>query len=280
MADKRWVSTDGNLSTAASYSPSGVPTVGDSLFFDGSSQMDVVSGLTAFSAFDMTQIWTQSPYRGDIGADGNPLTAQVRWLIHQGSGSLFHAYKSHTSQAYVVIDSPNLQDAYTLVSTNGAAGVNMTLACLNGGIRILDNATSAIGTLLVGGKFTSRLPIVNIGLTSGVVTYRQTGGTVTTKTPLGISTSHAIIDGGTLVYDAGATDDWAWMEIAGGYVQYNSAATLTRCTVSSGTLDMMGDSRAKTITTLTLLPGSRFLTHKNVTVGTLIDLRESFPILP
>ena len=43
---------------------------------------------------------------------------------------------------------------------------------------------------------------------------------------------------------------------------------------------MMHDSRAKTITNLTLLPFATFNTHSNITVTNLIDLRSSSPILP
>ena len=122
---------------------------------------------------------------------------------------------------------------------------------------------------------------MNIGAGFGPVSnYRQSSGTVTTKSDLGTSTGSCVIDGGTLIYDMTSADNWAKMDITGGYVQYNGTGTLSACVVSNGVLDMTYDSRAKTITNLVLLPGATFLTHFNITVNTLIDLRGESPILP
>jgi hypothetical protein len=285
MAKKRWVSTDGNLSTAASWSPSGVPIANDSIYFDGSSNLDVLAGLTAFASVDLDRIWIQAAYQGNIGADGNALDTQAKIIIHNGSGSLYHIFGIHsaTTPDYVVIDSPNLQDAYTLTDTNGAEGVDLVLACLGGGVNIVDNSNIVVGTMFVGGGSFSNQPAVSIGAISGNLVYRQIGGYVITKRALGSSgaSGRAIIDGGTLVYSAEATAALAWLnlEITGGRVEYNGLGAITSCIVSSGTLDMTKDSRAKTITKLTLLPGSQFLTHDDITVTTLVDLRPDYPIL-
>jgi len=149
-ADKRWVSGDGDLSAAASWSPIGVPGLNDSLFFDGSSQMDVVSHLGAFSGVDKKLIWLTSAYDGYVGANGNPLTVPVAHLIYNGSGSLYHAFQSHSTQTtYIVIDSPNLQDAYTLASGGDA---NCILAILGGRCVMLGGAgpLSSIFVVLPG----------------------------------------------------------------------------------------------------------------------------------
>lgn len=284
-ADSVWNSVDGNMSTAASWSPSGVPITLASLFFNNMSQADVSSGLTAFSLFDINKIWVQSPYSGNIGAIGNALFVQCKHLIHNGSGSLYHHVGLHTSPMYVVIDSPNMQDAYTLTDTDGAVGVSLTLAIKRGLARIPSSSGggTVIGSLFVGGDGGSD-PVVEIGRTDGNLLYRQTNGYVTTGTALGSygSTGRAIIDGGTLVYNADGKTAVAWVnvEVTGGRFEYNGLATMTSCIVSSGALDMTKDSRAKTITKLTLLPGSNFLTHNNITVTTLIDLRPKYPILP
>jgi hypothetical protein len=283
MADKRWVSTDGNLATAASYAPSGVPFANDSLYFDGSSNIDVSSGLTTtFFSTQLTRTWVQAPYQGDIGAEGNAFTLPCTQLIHNGSGSLYHDALTTTPHYSVVIDSPNQQDAYTLVGTDGAGGVTLDVACISGGVRIL-GSTTVLRRLLVGNGRNSSLPIVTIEAISACLTMYQSGGYVTTKKGLGLdfggNTGRAIIDGGTLIYDALGTSGWNVVEIAGGRMEYNGTGTMTSCIVSSGTLDMTKDSRAKTIATLILMPGANFHTHKNITVSSFTDLRGPYPIL-
>ena len=289
MADKRWVSTTGDLNAAASYSPSGVPVDLDSLYLDGSSNIDVMSNLTALSAggISMTRVWLQSPYQGDFGADGNVFFASVKHLIHNGSGSLYHHAIAPVTSSYFVIDSPNQQDAYTLVDTDGAAGATMTLACISGGARIAEKVGATgivLRELLIGGRGGVFSPTVAIESFNSIITYRQSGGYVNMRKGLGSdfggTAGRAILDGGTLVYDALGTSGWNKLEITGGRMEYNGTGTMTSCIVSSGTLDMTKDSRAKTIATLILMPGAVFVTHRNITVTTLIDLRDSYPILP
>ena len=288
MADKRWVSTTGDLGAVASYDPSGVPIDLDSLYFDGSSNQDAHTSMSTFSAITITRFWAQPPFQGDIGANGNPILMTAKQLVHQGSGSVYHDHPAVSGPSYIVIDSPNLQDAYTLTATGGAGGLDATWSVVNGRMIVLDNSSSVLGTLLVGpGRLAA--PIVDIGKINTVADYRQSGGFVTTKTPLAanLSTSRAIIDGGTLVYhkDATTTLPWTKMAITGGRVEYNGVGVsggvhMTECVLASGILDMTKDSRAKTISKLIILPGGVFLTHKNITVTTLIDLRGSYPILP
>lgn len=284
MADSRWASTDGNMATAASYAPSGVPIVNYSLYFDGSSNMDANSGMGTLDGFDGTRIWLQRPYQGDVGAEGNSLFVRAKYLIHQGSGSLYHGFDTvHTSGVgYTVVDSTNLQDAYTL--TDGTAASGMSWYFLNGGSRILDNVNAySIGGMFVGSKVFSSSPTLNIGTGLNTVTsYYQQSGVVSTKVALGPSSGagYAVINGGRLTYEAIATASWNRLLLVGGYVTYNATGTLTDCVISSGTLDMTKDSRAKTITNLTIMPNGNFLTHANITVTKLIDLRPEVSILP
>lgn len=282
MADSRWVSTSGDLNAAASYAPSGVPADTGSLYFDGSSNQSVVSGLTAFSGYanGITRLWTQSPYLGDVGANGNSLVAAIKYLIHNGSGSFYHSHLSAWPKSYIVVNSPNQHDAFILSGTDGAGGVDLTVAVLQGHAEVLTDNTIVLGTLLVGGAGV-QYPSVEIGVINACNSYRQTSGFVTTKTGLGTSTDRALIDGGTLIYDSTATSGWANVEVAGGLFEYNGTGTMAFCIVSSGTLDMNQDSRAKTITKLILMPGANFLTHDNITVpsGGFFDYRVSPPIL-
>jgi hypothetical protein len=276
--DKRFVGIDGNLNATTSWSPSGLPIAGDSWFFDGSSKYDVSSGLQAFAAIEPAKIRIQSPYEGNIGADGNFLRVPVRRLIHQGSGSLFYEYVLvFNFDSYILIDSPNLQDAFTFY--NPASPSNVRMLIRRGRAKLLD-AGGSIAQLIVCSR-DGLGPFVTIGANYGAVAYyHQTSGEVTTKSDLGISTGDCIVDGGTLIYDAASTDAWNRIVVAGGRVIYNGTGTLTECIIDSGTLDMTQDSRAKTISALTIMPGSNFYTHENISVTKLIDLRENIPTLP
>lgn len=280
MADKTWVSTDGNLNAAGSFSPSGVLASGDSLFFDGSVQTDVSSGLTQPSTFDMVTVWTQRAYEGDVGAHGNPLTCQAKRIIVQGAGSFYHAYQTPIvdNGTYVAVDSRNMQDAYTLTSTETATGLG--LWCVSGAATILD-AVTHINSIFVA----PRGPGVRLTIGSGITTnlnYYQCGGFVTTKSPLGSADRFAHLAGGTLVYDRAATSTWTAVTIkSGGRFVYNGSGQLTLAIVeANGILDMTQDSRAKTISILYLMPGANFLTHNNITVSSTVDLRGQVPILP
>lgn len=280
MADSIWISTDGNLNAAGSYSPSGIPGAAGNIAFDGSSDVDVSSGLTALSAVDLTRIWTQPGYDGDVGASGNPLTTAVRRLIVQGSGSFWYAQEDHATYNTTMVDSPNQQDAFTLVSTAATLG---GLYCLNGGVDILSGA-GTIAYFMIGSRSSFSIPLVTVGTGVTVTNLILRSGSLTTKSVLG--STICVIDGGTLISDASMSGTgWSSvMHIAGGTVQFNSgsgvANAASQIIVSSGTLDMTQDTRAKTIARLILLPGANFLTHDNITVTTLTDLRGTVPILP
>lgn len=275
MADSIWISTDGNLNAAGSYSPSGVPIAAGNIVFDGSSNVDVSTGLTGLTGVDLRRIWTQPDYEGDIGASGNPLTtAAVRFIV-QGSGSVWYAQETYSGGTpVIVVDSPNQQDAFSLVSTAGA----YDLYCQNGGVEILPGA-GVLGYLGVASRQSHLLPNVTIGTGFSCSYYVQKSGYVTSKSKLGDTS--CVIDGGIFVYDASATGGWGTViNIAGGTMIYNSAGSGSYIIVSSGTLDMSQDSRAKTISLLVLLPGANFITHNNITVTSLIDLRGIVPVLP
>jgi hypothetical protein len=274
MAIKTWVSTDGNLNAAASWYPSGVPTGDDSIYFNDSSQVDVVSGLTALTAIDITRIWIQPTYGGNIGAHGNPLAVQAARVIHQGSGSFYYSHKTHSGYAgQIYVDSPNLQDAFHLAATQNTAA---WLYLRSGGANIANNTTIGAIFVIPGG-------INQVFLTIGsgciyIAEYHQTGGTVTTKSELG-HTSGAIIDGGLLVVDKSTTPTWDYLTLTGGTVQYNGSGNIIYATLMGGTLDMAQDNRAKNISVLRAYPGANFLTHDDITVLIPIDLRPDVPIL-
>mgnify|MGYP001567444883 FL=1 len=276
MADSIWVSATGNLGSAQSYSPSGVPIAAGSIAFTGqSSNFDVLSGLTALSGVDLTRVWTQSDYDGDIGADGNPLVTGVKRFIHQGSGSVWYSQEAHASLQSVVVDSPNQQDAFTLVVADVTKANYYFFR--NGGVHIADDQWAS--QVFVGSGVNAGFPIVSIGSNCLFTDYLQNSGYVTSKSCPGVGSF--ILDGGIFVVDATVTATFGVpVHIAGGTLIYKGSGSLPLTIVSSGTLDMSQDSRTKVISNLILLPGSNYIKHDNVTETFLLDLRGTVPILP
>ncbi|MDO8630465.1 MAG: hypothetical protein Q7R41_08220 [Phycisphaerales bacterium] len=238
-----------------------------------------MSNLSAFSGSDKTEIRIERAYDGNIGDDGSPLLVGVKYLAHYGTGTLVASLEDHASWSTVVIESPNQQDAFVLT---GSAAALLDLHFIDGGVS-LQGATTVIDNMNVGGRGMLYNPQVTIASSVGDVSrYYQDSGIVTTERPLGVTGGACLLNGGLLIYDMSATTSWPRITIAGGTYRHNANATLSRAVVcAGGVLDMTGDSRAKTISGLTLKPGATFLTHRNITVSSLTDLREAGnPILP
>ena len=279
MADFTWISTDGNLTAAGSWSPSGPPAGADRISFDSSSNVDVLTNLSGITA-NLDRIWLQDTYEGNLGASNAPVVIKGRRIIHQGQGSFWHKFTEHaTLGSQIVIDSSNQQDAYTLAD-GGVTSFTFNLYCVNGGTRILAAADN-ITAIFVGSRNSVTLPNVTIEAGSGTVSaFRQSSGVVRTSKDLGLSGYGAAVDGGILIVESACADNWASIEVNGGIVQFNGTGTVSELYVWSGTLDMTGDQRAKTLPLLVLGPNASFLTHDNIVVTSMIDLRGKVPVLP
>ena len=74
MTTKYWDgSTDGDLNTAANWTPSGVPEAADDLVFDGRTTQSVDASITTFNNIDLGSVTVESGYTGDIGAVDGPM---------------------------------------------------------------------------------------------------------------------------------------------------------------------------------------------------------------
>jgi hypothetical protein len=83
-------STDGNLGTAANWTPSGVPEAGDDLVFDGRTTQDADEGLSTFATIDLGSITIESGYTGDIGAVDDPMEFQCAGTVYiAGTGTYY-----------------------------------------------------------------------------------------------------------------------------------------------------------------------------------------------
>ena len=91
MATKYWDgSTDGDLNTAANWTPSGVPTASDDLVFDGRTTQDVDGSLSTFATVDLGSITIESGYTGDIGAVATPMEFECAGTVYvAGTGTYY-----------------------------------------------------------------------------------------------------------------------------------------------------------------------------------------------
>lgn len=75
MADKEWQGVDGDWATAGNWSGGTVPVDGDSIFFTGTSQQSITSGLTLGASGDtFADFHVHEDYTGAIGSSGSKLT--------------------------------------------------------------------------------------------------------------------------------------------------------------------------------------------------------------
>ena len=87
MANKTWVGTTGAWDTAGNWSPSGVPTSSDDVFFTSGSQ-SVTSGLSQ-GAVTLASLRIGPGYTGDIAASGGYLAINSTLVEMSGAGSVF-----------------------------------------------------------------------------------------------------------------------------------------------------------------------------------------------
>jgi hypothetical protein len=223
----------------------------------------------------------QSPYEGNIGADGNPLQLFSKRFMHHGSGSVFYKPVHNVAFAsHIVVDSPNLQDAFHVVP--GGDSSSDYLYVRRGTAFIQDGSAAWLRIIVASTGWGT--PRLTIGSGVGQVwEYYQSAGEVNTKSALGATTGMCLIAGGTLIYDYTGTVAWnGRISIANGgrFILNGTGGTGVVIVHSGGTLDMMQDRRAKTLGTVIIMPGGNFFTHSNITVTTLIDLRPQDPIIP
>lgn len=91
MTTKYWDgSTDGDLNVAANYTPSGVPSAGDDLVFDGRTTVDVDTSMDTFATVDLGSITIESGYTGSIGAVDAPMEFEVDGIVYvAGTGTYY-----------------------------------------------------------------------------------------------------------------------------------------------------------------------------------------------
>ena len=91
MATKYWDgSTDGDLNTAANWTPSGVPGAGDDVIFDGRTTQSVSGSMSTFATVDLGSVTIESGYTGSIGAVATPMEFECAGTVYvAGTGTYY-----------------------------------------------------------------------------------------------------------------------------------------------------------------------------------------------
>jgi hypothetical protein len=275
MATKIWLGNDtgneGDWSTAANWSPSGVPGAGDNVYFEDSAQ-DADDGLDQ-SAILLASLNIDQSFTGKIGTTSA--------YLQVGATKLNIGY--NYGPAVSLNGSPRLKiDLGTGVSTvtiyNAAASATETskppirLKCNNVGT-IVDVRKGKVGIAYDTGETSSLATVISSYITakasdaevyigSGVtlVTLTQPGGDVTLKCAATTVTSY----GGTL--ETSGTGAITTMNAKGGTVTCNSTGTVTTCNIDGGLVDFTKAAAARTVTTMKLNPGGQLKRDSNLTI--------------
>jgi len=224
MATKYWLGTEtdhtGDLNRAANWSPSGVPTAGDDLVFDGRSTEDADTNMDTFGTTDIGSLTVWSGYTGTIGSSGSaPLIMECSagTVYFAGTGVLrLQCGAGADVDASILKTTVNTSGSVWLSSQandNSNAAVFTEVQVLKGNVLVMgDNEASvhggdsgtAITTLKVIPISTATVRVgdkcVNFKSTDTPMNVTISGGTLTCHTALGAVQQF----GGTLNY--GSTD--------------------------------------------------------------------------
>lgn len=267
MATKYWDgSTDGDLNTAANYTPSGVPGAGDDLIFDGRTTVDVDGSMDTFATVDLGSITIQSGYTGDIGAVDAPMEFEVNGTVYiAGTGTYYLQCDAGADTdgdvVKCIINTPT-GSVYLSSQANDEsnAAVWTKVEVLAGTVYLQGDSEKsnhggdsgvAITTLWIIPISSCTVRIgdkcVNFKSTDTPMTVVMTGGTVTCSSALG----DVLLSGGTLNYGS-ATIDMATAD-----------DDITALTMNGGTFNWIPQA-----STGTVLSATPVITSLNIISGT------------
>jgi hypothetical protein len=245
MANKVYVGADGNWSTSASWSPSGVPAFPDNVRIPAGAG-NITLGLDQ-SAVWLGNITVESGYSQPIGNATNYL--QVR-----ANGTFEY---SGTGLAYIDLGNSPLTAANIYSSARAASGYRglylkasaiTTLNVTDGQVGVAAQAfeTSTITTIRAVGKNAS----VWTGAGCTLTTFSQIEG----DSILNCAATTVNVYGGTVrTRGVGAIGT---LMVERGTVYPESSGTITTLNAHGGTVDFLGSGAARTLTNLNQNPGS------------------------
>ena len=273
MAVKKWIGgaagATGDLSNAANWAPSGVPTNSDDVYIEGNgTDYDITAGLTTFAAVTLNSVNISITFSKAIG------------IANTGTSSTTIGYMSisGTNTAAITVNM-----GYQNGGTSAGGGGNLwrlntgsALATFN----ITGSATSSQlpngGPITLLGTHTSNVLNIISGVVSVAADPTETAkfltinnrgnlalGTGVTLTTINQNAGSIIVRSGVTTYSqtAGAstfsgTGTTGTMNLQGGTSALNSTGTITALNIYGATANLSGSQSPRTITTATLYAGA------------------------
>lgn len=237
MADKYWVGTDsgneGDYSTAANWSPSGVPTANDSVYITGS--QSITAGLDQ-SSVELDDFIVLPDYTGDIGSASGSL------LIDMADADRFEFSGRGTAYIDVGTAAITARVKQTKNASNGQSGLYLagsaiaSLIVESGSVELHDDATATVVDVRSGAT-------LRVGTDATGTTIHNNGGTLYFD-----GTATTINNKGGTAYIRGA-DALTTVKCTGGTVYCTTTGTVTNAqALGTGLIDFTGSSIARTVT--------------------------------
>lgn len=255
MAEKVWIGASSNdVNTAGNWSPSGVPSNGDNVIFDGRAVNSAAASLGALSAVTLTSIRVSSDFVLEIGAVSSGALTRLQvgattvvigepagdGSIGPGSSLIAFDFGAVTNTTRV-LNAPQIgTSGFAPVMLKGTATANKLVAT-SGWIAYGTNALNEAYTLqscdIIG-----EAANVELGGGGTLTTINQTAGRVLFRNNLTTLDQQ----GGIAVTEGTGTITTANI---GGAMTSNSSGTITTANViNNGVLDLSGSTVSRTIT--------------------------------
>lgn len=266
MANEVWLGTATGWATAGDWVSGNVPTDAGTATFDFNAT-GAVAGSDQ-SATELAALYIPSTYLYAFGTNGTPLSVDAT-LVEIGRASGSSTPGAHSGR--INLKTPDLASTIMIFGTcststdTGKEPVRIQSANASGN-KLIFSGTGRVGiatdTLADFARFDEVACLgtgtINISALTTLVKWRQEGGT-----------GNIFCAGTTLQQDAGVvytygSGAWTTLNISGTAYPQSSGTITTLNVFADGTVDMLGDSRAKTITTVNLYKGATFKYDPNV----------------
>ena len=273
MASRIWISRDGDMSAAGSWSGGAVPVNGDEVIFDpafsevaASTGLDFATGGVTFGELFIAPGW-----KFPIGSYGNPLKAESDVIRHYGNCMLSYESKNagvENDTKDTIVDTA-FKGPACMFSKSGSS-LFTRLRVHRGNVHF-DTSTTPIKAYIghpgrpVG---PASLTLNSTGSGGGIRIILFNGrvyANLGSATGIGV----AEIYDGVWTQEAGGAVE---MNVHGGRVIYDSVDASTLIIVDGGMLDTSQTSRTRTLTAVTQFAGE-FVRSPQTAVGTYKDLR-------
>ena len=258
MATPVWTgATDGNVGTAANYSPAAAPAAGDEFRINGTSTRDLDTNMAALTAVTVDKCGVHATAGMKIGAAGTPFDISATRLYYAGRG----AWAYFTGTYANVICATQKKD----VSSFNVAGTITILDAKQGWCGVTNGA--ALTTAHVthqGARQTDVILYVGTSVT-GFTTANVNGGVLdlnSSLTTLNNTGGKTILRAGTLTT----------ANISAGAVEFRGGTITTANVYDGAVLDTGPSGDILTLTTINMFEGSVIRLRRGVIFGSAITL--------